>query len=313
MGERKDVAGMNAIEVRNLRKTYGTHTAVDGISFTVAAGEIYGMLGPNGAGKTTTVECIEGLRQPDSGDVQVLGMTHGRQTAAIKARMGVGLQTTGLFPKLTVREIINLYATFFPRSLPTSDLIELVGLKEKVNAYSAQLSGGQKQRLAIALALVNDPDLVFLDEPTTAMDPAARRSVWDLVLDLKARGKTVVLTTHYMEEAAHLCDRVAVVDRGRIIAEGRPDDLVRDHFAETAIEFSTPRGVALDRLMELAGVNRVMEENGSTTLLSTEVPETVAALLAFAKAQQFRLDRFTVRNATLEDLFLRLTGRRIRE
>jgi len=304
---------MNAIEVRNLRKTYGTHTAVDGISFTVAAGEIYGMLGPNGAGKTTTVECIEGLRQPDSGDVQVLGMTHGRQTAAIKARMGVGLQTTGLFPKLTVREIINLYATFFPRSLPTSDLIELVGLKEKVNAYSAQLSGGQKQRLAIALALVNDPDLVFLDEPTTAMDPAARRSVWDLVLDLKARGKTVVLTTHYMEEAAHLCDRVAVVDRGRIIAEGRPDDLVRDHFAETAIEFSTPRGVALDRLMELAGVNRVMEENGSTTLLSTEVPETVAALLAFAKAQQFRLDRFTVRNATLEDLFLRLTGRRIRE
>jgi ABC-2 type transport system ATP-binding protein len=304
---------MNAIEVSNLRKTYGTHTAVDGISFTVAAGEIFGMLGPNGAGKTTTVECIEGLRQPDAGEVQVLGMTHGRQTAEIKARMGVGLQTTGLFPKLTVREIINLYATFFPRSLPTSDLIELVGLKEKVNAYSAQLSGGQKQRLAIALALVNDPDLVFLDEPTTAMDPAARRSVWDLVLDLKARGKTVVLTTHYMEEAAHLCDRVAVVDRGRIIAEGRPDDLVRDHFAETAIEFSTPRGVALDRLMELDGVNRVMEENGSTTLLSTEVPETVAALLAFAKAQQFRLDRFTVRNATLEDLFLRLTGRRIRE
>ena len=304
---------MNAIEVSNLRKTYGTHTAVDGISFTVAAGEIFGMLGPNGAGKTTTVECIEGLRQPDAGHVQVLGMTHGRQTAEIKARMGVGLQTTGLFPKLTVREIINLYATFFPRSLPTSDLIELVGLKEKVNAYSAQLSGGQKQRLAIALALVNDPDLVFLDEPTTAMDPAARRSVWDLVLDLKARGKTVVLTTHYMEEAAHLCDRVAVVDRGRIIAEGRPDDLVRDHFAETAIEFSTPRGVALDRLMELDGVNRVMEENGSTTLLSTEVPETVAALLAFAKAQQFRLDRFTVRNATLEDLFLRLTGRRIRE
>lgn len=304
---------MNVIEVKNLRKSYGSHTAVDGLSFAVAAGEVYGMLGPNGAGKTTTVECVEGLRQPDSGEIHVLGMTHGRDTSAIKARMGVGLQTTGLFPNLTVREIINLYATFFPRSLKTADLIEMVGLKEKAGARSSALSGGQKQRLALALALVNDPDLIFLDEPTTAMDPAGRRSIWDLVLDLKARGKTVVLTTHYMEEAAHLCDRVAVVDRGRIIAEGRPDDLVREHFAETAIEFSTPKGVVLDRFKDLAGVNRVMAENGSTTLLSAEVPETVAALLAFAKAEGFRLDRFTVRNATLEDLFLRLTGRRIRE
>ncbi|HWI60778.1 MAG TPA: ABC transporter ATP-binding protein [Symbiobacteriaceae bacterium] len=304
---------MNIIEVKNLRKTYGSHTAVDGLSFAVEAGEVYGMLGPNGAGKTTTVESVEGLRQPDSGEIRVLGMTHGRDTSAIKARMGIGLQTTGLFPKLTVREIINLYATFFPRSLKTADLIEMVGLKEKAGARSAELSGGQKQRLALALALVNDPDLIFLDEPTTAMDPAGRRSIWDLVLSLKAKGKTVVLTTHYMEEAAHLCDRVAVVDRGRIIAEGRPDDLVREHFTETAIEFSTPKGVVLDRFKDLAGVNRVMAENGSTTLLSAEVPETVAALLAFAKAEGFRLDRFTVRNATLEDLFLRLTGRRIRE
>ncbi|HYF92774.1 MAG TPA: ABC transporter ATP-binding protein [Symbiobacteriaceae bacterium] len=306
---------MNVIEVNNLRKVYGSLAAVDGLSFAVAAGEVYGMLGPNGAGKTTTVECVEGLRQPDagSGEIRVFGTTHARDSVAIKARMGVGLQTTGLFPLLTVREIIDLYATFFPRSLATADLIEMVGLKEKAGTPSAKLSGGQKQRLALALALVNDPDLIFLDEPTTAMDPAARRSVWDLVLDLKARGKTVVLTTHYMEEAAQLCDRVAVIDRGRIIAEGRPDDLVRQHFAETAVEFSTPKGVALDRFKELDGVTRVMAENGSTTLLSTEVPETVAALLAFAKAQGFRLDRFTVRNATLEDLFLRLTGRRIRE
>lgn len=304
---------MNAIEVRNLRKAYGGQPAVDGLSFTVAVGEVYGMLGPNGAGKTTTVESVEGLRQPDSGEIQVLGMSHGKDTPAIKARIGIGLQTTGLFPKLTVREIINLYASFFPRPLATANLIELVGLKEKGNARSAELSGGQKQRLALALALVGDPDLVFLDEPTTAMDPAARRSVWDLILDLKARGKTVVLTTHYMEEAAYLCDRVAVVDRGRIIAEGRPDDLVREHFSETAIEFSTPKSVALDRFKALAGVSRVLTENGATTLLSTDVPESVAALLAFAKAEAFRLDRFTVRNATLEDLFLRLTGRRIRE
>jgi ABC-2 type transport system ATP-binding protein len=304
---------MNAIEVKNLVKRYGDHTAVDSISFSVAQGEIFGMLGPNGAGKTTTVESVEGLRRPDSGEISVLGMRHATNARAIKARMGVGLQSTGLFPRLTVREILDLYATFFPRSLKTADLIAMVGLEEKAGARSASLSGGQKQRLALALALVNDPDLIFLDEPTAAMDPAARRSVWDLILGLKARGKTVVLTTHYMEEAAALCDRVAVVDKGRIIAEGRPADLVREHFPETAVEIATPKGVALGRLRELAGVARVMTENGSTTLFSTAVPETVTDLLALAREHGFELDRFTVRGATLEDLFLRLTGRRIRE
>jgi len=302
-----------AIEVQDLHKRYGELRAVDGISFAVSPGEVYGLLGPNGAGKTTAVECVEGLRLPDSGTIRVLGLSHGTDSAAIKARLGVQLQSTGLFPTLTVREIIDLYATFFPRSLKTADLIELVGLNEKARTASQSLSGGQRQRLTLALALVNDPDVIFLDEPTTAMDPAARRAVWDMVLSLKARGKTIVLTTHYMEEAAQLCDRVAVVDKGRFIAEGKPADLVREHFAETAVEFGTPKGVALAQLKEVPGVNRVLTENGSTTLFTTDVPETVSRLLALAQSNGFTLDRFTVRTATLEDLFLRLTGRRIRE
>jgi ABC-2 type transport system ATP-binding protein len=302
-----------AIEVENLQKQYGGHTAVDGITFAVEAGEVFGMLGPNGAGKTTAVECIEGLRQPDQGTIRVLGMTQGPDARAIKARLGVGLQSTGFFPRLTVRETVDLYATFFPKALPTAELIDLAGLQEKAGARTQSLSGGQKQRLTLALALVNDPDVVFLDEPTAAMDPAARRGVWEIIRSLRGRGKTIVLTTHYMEEAAHLCDRVAVVDHGKIIAEGRPKDLVRQHFTETAIEFATPTGVAIDRLNRLGGVTRVLSENGSVTLFSTEVPETVSELLTLSRAGGFALDHFTVREATLEDLFLRLTGRRIRD
>jgi ABC-2 type transport system ATP-binding protein len=302
-----------AIEVENLLKRYGDHAAVDGISFTVEAGEVFGMLGPNGAGKTTTVECIEGLRQPDQGTIRVLGMVQGKESQAIKARLGVGLQSTGLFPRLTVRETIELYATFFPKALPTGQLIDLVGLREKANAQTQSLSGGQKQRLTMALALVNDPDVLFLDEPTAAMDPAARRGVWEIIKSLRGKGKTIVLTTHYMEEAAHLCDRVAVVDHGKIIAEGAPDALVRQHFTETAIEFATPAGVPLEQLKELSGVTRVLTENGSVTLFSTEVPVTVTELLTLSRAGGFALDHFTVRGATLEDLFLRLTGRRIRD
>ncbi|HEY3365373.1 MAG TPA: ABC transporter ATP-binding protein [Symbiobacteriaceae bacterium] len=302
-----------AIEVRDLVKRYGGQAAVDGISFAVAYGEVYGMLGPNGAGKTTTVESIEGLRKPDSGTIRVLGLTQGQDAGNIKARQGVQLQSTGLFPKLTVREIIDLYATFFPRTVPTAELIDLVGLREKARTLSSNLSGGQRQKLTLALALVNDPELIFLDEPTTSMDPAARRQVWDMVKSLKARGKTVVLTTHYMEEAAALCDRVAVVDRGKIIAEGKPDDLVREYFAETAIEFSTPQAAVMDKLKALPGITRVVTENGTTMLFSTAVPETVTQLLALSRADGFVLDRFTVRSATLEDLFLRLTGRKIRE
>lgn len=304
---------MNAIEVVDLSKHYGPVKAVDGISLTVRTGEVFGIIGPNGAGKTTAVECIEGLRQPDSGRVTVLGLSHGAGSAAIKERLGVQLQSAGLFPKLTVRETIALFAAFFPRTLPQLELLELVGLGEKANTATKDLSGGQRQRLNIALALVGDPEIIFLDEPTAAMDPAARRAVWSIVDGLKAKGRTVILTTHYMEEAARLCDRVAVIDHGRVIAEGDPGDLVRTHFPETAIEFSAPRDVPLDRLQRLAAVARVLTEDGNVTLFSTDIPVTVARLLELAQSEGFALDRFTVRSATLEDLFLRLTGRKIRD
>jgi len=301
-----------AILVEKLTKRYGDQNAVDNLSFQVAPGEVYGMLGPNGAGKTTTVECVEGLRTPDSGRVVVLGMTHESQSEAIKARLGVQLQSTGLPSRLTVRETLELYASFFPKATPVPELIALLDLTEKQNADPSTLSGGWRQRVTLALALVNDPDLVFLDEPTTGMDPAARRGVWDLVRALKQRGKTIVLTTHYMDEAATLCDRVAVVDRGRIIAEGRPAELVRAHFAETAIELAAPPSIGLSEWKGLDGVTRVVTEADSLTLYSTKVPETVAGLLALSQERGFALEQFTVRQATLEDLFLRLTGRRIR-
>lgn len=299
------------VRVENLTKRYGGQTAVDGLSFTVTRGEVYGLLGPNGAGKTTTVECIEGLRQPDGGLVEVLGMTHGTASEQIKARLGVQLQTTGLFPRLTVRESIDLYAAFFPRALPTDAVLRMLGLTERQKADPATLSGGWRQQLTLALALVNDPDLIFLDEPTTGLDPAARREVWELVRSLKAQGKTILLTTHYMEEAAQLCDRVAVIDRGRLLVEGRPAELVRQAFAETAIEFATPDGADPDRLTSLPGVTRVAAEADTTTLYSTQVPDTVAGLLRLSQESGFPLERFAVRQATLEDLFLHLTGRRL--
>lgn len=299
------------IRCQHLTKRFGEKLAVDGLSFSVAPGEVYGLLGPNGAGKTTTVECIEGIQQPDAGVIEVLGMSHAAQGAAIKARLGVQLQSTGLFPGLSVRETIDLYRSFFPRTLPTAELLRLLGMMEFQKADLAKLSGGWRQRLTLALALVNDPDLIFLDEPTTGLDPAARREVWALVKTLQGQGRTVVLTTHYMEEAAQLCDRVAVIDRGRIVAEGRPADLVREAFAESAIEFAAPEGLEPTRLRELPGVTRLVAENGTCTLYSAQVPETVAGLLQVSREQNFPLERFTVRQATLEDLFLKLTGRRL--
>lgn len=300
-----------AILVEGLVKAYGSRRAVDNLSCRVERGEVYGLLGPNGAGKTTTVECMEGLREPDQGSIQILGMRHRDQGTEIKARLGVQLQSTGLFPRLSVRELIDLYAAFFPRSLPTDQLLSLTGLTERQQADPATLSGGWRQRVTLALALVNDPEILFLDEPTTGMDPASRREVWGLIRTLQKQGKTVLLTTHNMEEAAYLCDRVAVIDRGRVIAEGRPHELVRAHFAETAIEFATPDALPVARLQALPGVSRLVTEPASTTLYSTQVPETVAGLLQLSREENLRLDRFTVREATLEDLFLRLTGRRL--
>lgn len=302
-----------AIQVNQLVKRYGALTAVDDISFQVERGQVFGLLGPNGAGKTTTVECIEGLRAADSGEIRVLGLDARKDLQPIKERIGIQLQTTGLYPKLTVREVIELFGSFYQHRLPTERLIEMLGLQERVNARTKDLSGGQKQRLSVALALVNDPDLIFLDEPTTGLDPQARRNLWDVVEHLQSRDKTILLTTHYMEEAEQLCDRLAVMDHGKIIALDTPDALVRQNFQEQAIEFETLQPPPLETLNGLAGVTRTEVHETQITVYSTDVPATMAGLLALSQQGALRFNDLTVHRATLEDVFLKLTGRRIRE
>ncbi len=225
------------IRVRGLSKRYGDLLAVDGIDFDVARGEVFGLLGPNGAGKTTTVEILEGLRTPDGGEVTVLGHDVAHDADSLKPLIGVSLQSAALYPKLTVTELIDLFRSFYAHSRPTAELIDALELGERRHAQSQVLSGGQRQRLAVALALVGDPELVFLDEPTTGLDPAARRSLWDLVRKLQADGRTVLLTTHYMEEAEVLCDRLAIMDHGRILEMGTVDELVSKRFKDRAVRF----------------------------------------------------------------------------
>ncbi len=302
-----------AIHVQQLVKRYGALTAVDDISFEVKRGEVFGLLGPNGAGKTTTVECIEGLRAPDGGTIHVLGMNARHEPRSLKERIGIQLQTTGLYPKLAVREVIELFASFYTKRLPTQTVIEMTGLQERVNAPTKDLSGGQKQRLSVALALVNDPDLIFLDEPTTGLDPQARRNLWDVIKHLQERGKTILLTTHYMEEAEQLCDRIAVMDHGKIIALDTPNALVRQNFQEQAIEFESLEPPSLELLQNIAGVVRAQIQDTQITVFSTDVPATMAGLLALSQQNILHFDNLTVRRATLEDVFLKLTGRRIRE
>ena len=303
-----------AIAVADLRKHYGDTKAVDGISFEVRAGEVFGLLGPNGAGKSTAIEMIEGLRKPDGGTITVLGLEQPRDAGTIKDRIGVQLQTTGLYPLLTVTEVITLFRTFFPgrKTLSTDELIKLVDLEEKRNTRSKQLSGGQKQRLSVALALVNDPDIIFLDEPTTGMDPQARRQVWDMVNGLRGRGKTILLTTHYMEEAQHLCDRVAIMDHGRILELDTPVGMVRRHFQDVAIEFQDGSS-DLDAYRGLPGVTTVTLEGGRITLYTSEAPQTMAALLSREMRAGGEFRDLNVRGATLEDVFLKLTGHALRD
>ncbi len=304
-----------AIVAEDLRKTYGQTKAVDGISLKVAEGEIFGMLGPNGAGKSTTIEMIEGLRTADSGTITVLGLRQPRDARAIKMRIGIQLQTTALYPRLTVIEILDLFHTFYPgrKTIPTDQLIEMVDLGEKRTTRSKNLSGGQRQRLSVALALVNDADLVFLDEPTTGMDPQARRQLWDVIRDLQRRGKTILLTTHYLEEAEELCDRVAIIDHGRIIEMGSPEELVHRYFNEIAISFRDPAGGDTYRTLE--GVTHVSTEDGRVTLYSNDVPHTMAGLLNQQNGGGvgMALRDLNVHNATLEDVFLKLTGRALRD
>jgi ABC-2 type transport system ATP-binding protein len=306
---------MDAIAVHGLRKSYGETKAVDGISFAVQVREVFGMLGPNGAGKTTTVEIIEGLRVADSGDVTVLGLDVRKEAQTIKARIGVQLQTTALYPLLTVREVIDLFRSFYPGAVRDTDyVIDLVDLRERHKTRSQELSGGQQQRLSLALALVNRPDIIFLDEPTTGLDPQGRRRVWDVIQQIREEGTTVFLTTHYMDEAERLCDRVAVIDHGRIIALGTPEELIDAHFEESAIEFELGHGGAdTGSLSTLEGVTHLRQDGAQVTLYSRAVPQTLMGLTGLGGKGRLALNDLHVRRATLEDVFLKLTGRRIRE
>ncbi len=301
------------IRVEDLRKTYGQTRAVDGVSFDVRRGEVFGLLGPNGAGKTTTVEILEGLRTPDSGRATVLGIDAARRPDDLKERIGVALQTAALYPKLTVVEVLDLFRSFYRKGRSAGELIELLDLGEKRNTRTRELSDGQRQRLAVALALVNDPELVFLDEPTTGMDPAARRALWDIVRNLQADGKSILLTTHYMEEAEILCDRLAIMDHGRILESGTVTELVDGRFHERAVRFDRVAGLDDARMSGFPGVTSVKHEDGETLLYSQDVPATIGAVLDATEALGQEPNNLAVRRATLEDVFLDLTGRALRD
>jgi ABC-2 type transport system ATP-binding protein len=301
------------IRVDELKKSYGETRAVDGVSFEVRAGSVFGLLGPNGAGKTTTVEVLEGLRTPDSGEVRVLGVDVVAHPDELKPRIGVSLQTAALYPRLTVVEVLDLFRGFYRRGRATDELVGLMDLGEKRATRTQDLSGGQRQRLSVALALVNDPELVFLDEPTTGMDPAARRALWAVVLGLKAEGRSVLLTTHYMEEAEILCDRIAIMDHGRILEEGTVDDLVSRRFKERAVRFDVIDGLSDAGLAAMPGVSSVKREDGQVLLYTRDVPATIGAVLDTAEQAGVEPANLGVRRATLEDVFLDLTGRALRD
>mgnify|MGYP000271244003 FL=1 len=302
-----------AISVRELRKSYGDIKAVDGISLEVFEGEIFGILGPNGAGKTTTLEMIETLREPDAGEISVLGMDTRSHARAIKGLIGVQLQSTVFIDELTVRETIDFFGSFYDRSLPVDSLIARAELGEKAGSRVNSLSGGQSKRLSIALALVNDPSVIFLDEPTTGLDPQARRSVWEMIESLRGQGKTVIVTTHYIEEAEYLCDRVAVMDRGRIIALGTPDRLIDEHVPYGVITFRLTPPLDLEAVRGIHGVESAAAENGSYRVTTPVPQETLIGIVAAAHEHGVKAEDINMKRASLEDVFLKITGRRIRD
>lgn len=303
------------IEVNNLVKTYGTTRAVDDISFQVNKGEIFGMLGPNGAGKTTTVEILEGLRKADSGTVRVLGRDVSKSTRQIKQRIGIQLQAPALLPLLSVRELLKTFSGFFDRTLKVNDVLEMVSLQESQKVVVKQLSGGQQQRLSVAIALINDPDIAFFDEPTTGLDPQARHGLWDVIEGMKKQGKTAFLTTHNMEEAELLCDRVAIIDHGKIIALGSPEVLIHQQFTEKAIQFELDSPPDISVMKNFSGATEVVVDGKEIIVYAKDIPATMLAILTYANKISLtsQLKDLHVREASLEDVFLKLTGRRIRE
>jgi len=305
-------SGRRVIEVAHLRKVYGSTVAVDDVSFEVFEGEIFGLIGPNGAGKTTTMECVEGVRKADAGRTAVLGLDPARDAKVLQKRIGVQLQQAQLQKRIRVSEAVDLWSSLYPRAVDGRGLLEQLGLTEKRNASFMSLSGGQKQRLFIALALINDPEVVFLDELTTGLDPQARRAIWDLVNGIRSRGKTVFLTTHLMEEAERLCDRVAIIEHGRLIEMGTPTDLIRHHCPERSVVFSSDQGGLASGLERIAGAGSVRVEGAMYTVRG-QGDDFVTAVIRFVAAQELTVRDFRTVFPTLEDVFLKLTGHVIRD
>jgi ABC-2 type transport system ATP-binding protein len=304
-----------ALLVQDLRKHYGDVRAVDGLDLSIAPGECFGLLGPNGAGKTTTIEVCEGLIAADSGVVELLGMRWSTHEHELRERLGIQLQETQLAEKLTVEETVRLFRSFFARGRTVDDVIAVVQLEEKRDARVGKLSGGQKQRLALACAIVGDPELLFLDEPTTGLDPQSRRQLWDLITDFKAMGRTILLTTHYMDEAEILCDRVAIVDHGQVIALGTPRELIGSLGAEHVVEFAlAAESPALDdaSLRALDGVRSARAAGDGYELQVSALHTAVPALLGFLGERRLTLAQLTTHSASLEDVFVSLTGRQLR-
>jgi ABC-2 type transport system ATP-binding protein len=308
-------ASAKALLLRGLRKTYADVVAVDGLDLEVARAECFGLLGPNGAGKTTTIEICEGLTSPDSGTVELLGLNWNANASQLRHRIGIQLQETQFPDKLTVEETLKLFRSFFHRGISLEESIRTAQLEEKRKSRVGGLSGGQKQRLAMACALVGDPELLFLDEPTTGLDPQARRHLWDLVDELKRAGRTIILTTHYMDEAERLCDRVAIMDHGKIIALGTPQQLIASIGGEHIVEFALSNGTVPDtaQLLAIPGIQSHRVDAGLHQLSVSELHLAVPRIFAALTSQGLHLSEFRTHSATLEDVFVNLTGRNLRD
>jgi len=302
-----------AISCRGLVKHFSEVVAVDGLDLTVAPGECFGLLGPNGAGKTTTIEILEGLTKPDAGEVMVLGRHWGTHERELRARLGISLQETRFHDRLTVFETLDLFRSLYPAGRDPELLLSDMSLTEKRNARVGKLSGGQRQRLAVACALAGDPEILFLDEPTTGLDPQSRRELWDLIERYRAAGRTVLLTTHYMEEAERLCDRVAVVDHGKIIAEGAPRELVAQLNAPYIVEFASSPALTPEDIRALPGVRDCRQRDARWFVSVASLVDAVPALLARLDREKAKLVTLSTHQATLEDVFISLTGRELRD
>lgn len=304
-----------AVLCEGLIKRYGEVTAVDGLDFEIRRAECFGMLGPNGAGKTTTIEVLQGLLAPNAGRVTVLGMQWDRDERALRQRMGSQLQETKLPDKLSVAEVVRLFRSFYRSGHSVDLVLQQVQLEEKRDAWVSKLSGGQRQRLAVACALVSEPELLFLDEPTTGLDPQSRRQVWNIVSEFRQRGGTVLLTTHYMEEAERLCDRVAIIDHGKIIALGSPRELIATLGADHVVEFAVENGVSVtdDQYLALPEVRAVSHDGVKTRLTASYMHRVVPELMRLLERSGAELGELTTHHATLEDVFLSLTGRHLRD